>query len=636
MDVAGDGSASPEAVSEIFEVDPDLAGRVLESSPDGLLLVDTQGRIVYANRRISALSGHEPESLLGRSVEMLVTGSSRTEYGAEWAEYQFTPSIRAMGGGSALDLCRADGSLLPVEVVLAPVSIGPATMTVASVRDATEFRESDRARQSLLRMLDLEPDAVFVIDALTGQIEYANSGAAKLLGYQADELCQKTVYEITPSASDEARREVLGIHLQAEPGYRHTLTVVRRAKDGRHIICDSLSQIIETDHGQTKFIVVDRDAAERLRREASERRVNETHRLMASLTTAILEDVDRGAIYQQVVEGAARLLGAENALLVLRATAHARFVTVAAHGPVGGHYFDHPEVGNPEVLAAWSRLGECFTLPQPSPEATDFVRAHSGPLIVAPIATPLANDGLLIVFRSPEGAVFTETDVELVADLAGRIATVIELGHARTTAQRVALLEERQRIARDLHDTVIQDLVGIGLQICHRPDGADLEPGERRVLDQLEGVVRRLRTVVFENQGEPAHEALSEAIPLVVAEAERSLGHRPYVTLSGEIDDLPSEVRDQLLPALREALSNVARHAQASTTVVRVSVSSAGVQLVVEDDGVGPNPDGTYGTGLRSMRERALLLGGDMLLERRRGGGSRLSWSVDLGPGFFS
>lgn len=208
-----------------------------------------------------------------------------------------------------------------------------------------------------------------------------------------------------------------------------------------------------------------------------------------------------------------------------------------------------------------------------------------------------------------------------------------------TDRERLTLLEERQRIARDLHDTVLQDLYAIGLQVqtdAERQRNAGTGPPDDgsvdALLDRLDHTARRLRSLVFEIGPPPLRESLTEKVDALVANAARALGFLPSLDLAGDVDSLSDALGLDVVAVLQEALSNVARHAGAGHCRVSVRVGGGKVRVGVEDDGTGPARDGAAGIGLDNIRHRAVARGGGTKLSRLQPHGTRLSWTVPLAP----
>jgi PAS domain S-box-containing protein len=609
-----------------------LVTDLIEHAPDGALLVDAEGVIRYANRQLVALSGYAREALVGQPVEILV-GDARRSRHRRWREgYQRAPRDRAMGTGMTLGLLRQDGTELPVEISLAPMVAQGTTMTFASVRDVREIRAQDHARRRLLFMLDLDPDAVYVMDAETSRIEYANSGATALLGYSQEELLSMTLREVTPESTPEWRRTVQAQHEAAGLGHTQELQVLRRAKDGSLIPCDARSQLVEGPDGRRAYIIVDRAARPRLAAEADRRRQLELSQLVTGVSQMVLSDAPSGELYQRVVAGAASLVDAQNASLVVYDPLTNRVDTLAVVGPVaeararGGVFLDM------HLVLPWMRATSPVLLPDGPPVELPSDQPRKGPGVVAQFRGTEDRLGLLAVFRRPGQEPFTESEGVLLAELAGQVALVVEIGRARMTSQRLEIVEERQRIARDLHDMVIQDLIGIGMQLA---DSSEADPGSdpgdtHELVSQLDDTIRRLRLVVFDARTTALHGSVSEEIRRTVREAARTLDHRPDLTLDAAVDDLPAEVVSHLLSVLREGLSNVARHARASSTQVAVTVADGTVSVCIEDDGCGLGDRTLHGTGTASMRERAEMVSGTISLTDRADGGAQLLWTASV------
>jgi signal transduction histidine kinase len=231
------------------------------------------------------------------------------------------------------------------------------------------------------------------------------------------------------------------------------------------------------------------------------------------------------------------------------------------------------------------------------------------------------------------GEVFTDVDQELVVTLAAAAGVAIDNARLHARVGDLALLEDRERIARDLHDTVIQRLfaVGLGLQGALRLS-SDPVLSERieAAVDELDTTVREVRSAIFElHAPRLPGRSTRQAVLELSAEAGRTLGFEPTVRFVGPVDaSIDDEVAEHLVAVEREALSNVAKHASASRVALTVEVTEGRVVLCVEDDGVGPVDVGSGGRGLENMAARARKLGGSCVFDGREPSGSRLRWSV--------
>jgi len=258
-----------------------------------------------------------------------------------------------------------------------------------------------------------------------------------------------------------------------------------------------------------------------------------------------------------------------------------------------------------------------------------------GPAIYVPLGTPVSVRGVLFVYNRVGGAAFDSHAVGMLNAFAAQVAVALELAERRNDATMLALYEDRERIARDLHDVVIQRLFAIGLTLEGASHSiADAEAGRRvtRAVDDLDQTIKQIRTTIFGLQApaEPAFSSLRARVVGVVDQETHALGFAPALRFEGLIDTVvSSELAEQVVAVLREALSNVARHAGASAAEVRLTASPAGVSLVVVDDGVGLASAGRR-SGLRNMESRAVAHGGHLAISMREPRGTRVEWSVPL------
>jgi signal transduction histidine kinase len=252
---------------------------------------------------------------------------------------------------------------------------------------------------------------------------------------------------------------------------------------------------------------------------------------------------------------------------------------------------------------------------------------------VVPVRALLAEPGLLVaVFDPADHRLRDVDDRELLISFADHAALALDRAQAVGERAQLAVISDRERIARDLHDVVIQRLFAIGMQLqaatLRGPTDEVRERLEQAVHD-LDATIRDVRATIFELQTQGA-ESLRQELRDLVRDYVPVLGFSPAVRTSGPVDTaVTGPIRDQLLPVLREALSNVARHAHATTAEVELAVGDDDVCLVVQDDGVGMHPDAAH-SGLHNARRRATALGGTLELLAHEPHGSLLRWRVPL------
>jgi nitrate/nitrite-specific signal transduction histidine kinase len=240
--------------------------------------------------------------------------------------------------------------------------------------------------------------------------------------------------------------------------------------------------------------------------------------------------------------------------------------------------------------------------------------------------------GNLYLTDKTSAEVFTDIDEELVVALAAAAGVAIENARLHQRVGELALLEDRERIARDLHDTVIQRLFATGLRLQGAARMADRPEVIERItqaVDDLDLTVKHIRTAIFGLEASRrAAGGLRQRVLALSSEAAGALGFEPRVLFDGPVDSAPEPVAAELLAVLREALSNVARHAQASQVDVEV-VADSDMTLRVIDDGRGlPEERRAAGRGMFNMAARASALGGTMLAHSGSPSGTILEWRV--------
>jgi signal transduction histidine kinase len=258
-----------------------------------------------------------------------------------------------------------------------------------------------------------------------------------------------------------------------------------------------------------------------------------------------------------------------------------------------------------------------------------------GPTMAIPLVEAGHLHGVLTVSRARGGTRFTASDVDMAADFAGQASVALALAQAREVKSRLALLEERGRIARDLHDHVIQRLfaAGLGLQsLPADPQDLVLRAGINTAVAALDESIAEIRTAIFALVSPDARErgSLRHRVMDVVAEASPTLSSSPSVVFTGPVDVLvPESLFADVVAVVRESLANVARHADATATSVSILVDDGTIVVEVSDDGRGVSA-GSRSSGTSNLQRRATELGGDFSLRNRETGGARLRWSAPL------
>lgn len=246
------------------------------------------------------------------------------------------------------------------------------------------------------------------------------------------------------------------------------------------------------------------------------------------------------------------------------------------------------------------------------------------------VAAPFAGaQGLLVV--AYEGEARAEDELLLLNAFAAQAGLAIERARDREDREQLLVISDRERIARDLHDVVIQRLFAAGLQLqtvagmSPRPEIGSRING---VVDELDSTIRDIRGAIFQLRA-PAGQTLRAELRELAEGAANALGFRPSVVLDGPLDSaVPDNMRGDLIAVVREALSNVVRHAQATSVEAKVSAHNGLVTVTVIDNGQG---GATESSGLRNLRERAACWGGEFTVTAAGPSGTRVYWTAIIG-----
>jgi signal transduction histidine kinase len=257
-----------------------------------------------------------------------------------------------------------------------------------------------------------------------------------------------------------------------------------------------------------------------------------------------------------------------------------------------------------------------------------------GPTVAVPLQSQDRVMGVLVALREREAQPFQPSEVPLLTSFAEQAALALELGEKNRAQRQLDVFGDRDRIARDLHDRVIQRLFATGLQLqstLRRSPDPVVQMRIQQAVADLDETVREIRTSIFDlhTAGEGAEGGLRRRLLDAAAEAADGSGLSPSVRIGGPVDTVvPPEVGAHAVAVVLEAVSNVARHADAKSVVLTVE---AGDELLVEvvDDGCGIDP-GVARSGLRNLDDRAHECGGSLEVRPASGGGTRLSWRAPL------
>jgi PAS domain S-box-containing protein len=223
--------------------------------------------------------------------------------------------------------------------------------------------------------------------------------------------------------------------------------------------------------------------------------------------------------------------------------------------------------------------------------------------------------------------------VAAIRDMSLWVTTERELAAAR---RRRTIAEEHERIGRDLHDTVIQELFAIGMSLQAVHGEAQPERVAARIalaVDALDDTIRQIRSTIFELSSSGGVGSLRNELRQLVESIGLSLGFEPALTLIGPLDQLPEDITAHVVPTVREGLTNVARHAIASRAEVLVQLDGHLLRVEVRDDGIGMPEGPARSSGLANLGRRASELGGSMIIRGNGDRGTLLAWTVPVASG---
>jgi signal transduction histidine kinase len=366
----------------------------------------------------------------------------------------------------------------------------------------------------------------------------------------------------------------------------------------------------------------------------------------AEVTTRLLSGSEPGEVLADITRRALELSEADLAVLALPDEDGRRLTITHAEGdgaePTRGLVLPVGESLSGQVLANGEPVTSAdFATDERAARTARDAMSQIGPAVVFPLGAPGNVRGVLTVGRRHGRLPFPQAQADVVASFAAQAGVALELAASRVDAERLTLYEDRDRIARDLHDRVIQRLYATGMSLegtMHMVINPKVADRITSAVDAMDETIKEIRTTIFALQARDTVDQpdLREDVVSLVEEMTGMLGFAPSLRLgAGLRARISPEVTEQALAALREALSNVARHAQASRVDVTVDVEPAGILAVqVTDDGTGLPPDGKR-SGLRNLASRATKLGGELRLSpvdpAAAAPGTRLEWRVSVG-----
>jgi PAS domain S-box-containing protein len=631
-----------QAVEEELGASETRYRAVIEQATDGIYLLDAgTRRIIETNPSFGRMLGYAPEELIGMEVYDFVAHPRENVDATIGRTLELRR--RVVGGRKYR---RRDGTLVDVEVGVNVISLEGRDVICTIVRDVTERMQAEedlKQSEELYRtVIEQATENICLVDVETRRIVESNTAFREALGYTEDELHHMTLYDVV--AHD---RKSIDLNIQRTVQARSAFAGERkyRRKDGSLLDVEASASIILRGARETMCVVA-HDVTERARAQRLlEERVATLSRIAANLAFDLPTEDTLNVLAMSAVNAS---------------TAVACGVVLIDKEDESLHVFG--SYGLPEGYTTGLQAAYRAGAPSPSLRAfrtrepvliRDLRRfllenRRYAPLhhLVREVPWDIAYSLPLVSRGQALGAIFFcylpeqepgEDEKVFLKAVADQAAVALENARLFSEARGKAALEERQRLARELHDSVSQALYGIALGARTARKLVDQNP--KLLADPLDYVLAladaglaEMRALIFELRPESLE---TEGLAAALEKQAAALRARHEIEVSTSLCDEPEaplESKEALYRIAQEAMHNTVKHARANKVELEMACDSGSLSLEVSDDGVGFDTGGEFPghLGLRSMRERAMRLGGTFRVESAAGGGTRIRARIPL------
>ncbi|SNS57001.1 GAF domain-containing sensor histidine kinase [Rhodococcoides kyotonense] len=359
------------------------------------------------------------------------------------------------------------------------------------------------------------------------------------------------------------------------------------------------------------------------------------------IATELLSGTAPDDVLQTVAQKALVLTSGDLAFIAVPSDPDARAenVTDLVVSVASGRPSDNPDAVIGTMLPVHgSTSGESFRTRQPirsshlQYNATAKLPDEYGPALISPLRAPDRVTGVLVVLRRDGAEAFTDMQLDLVATFGDQAALTVQTANSSRRLRELDILADRDRIARELHDHVIQRIFAAGLSLqgtAQRAISPEVRSRLATTIDDLQDTVQDIRSAIFDLQSEDmGASALRRHFNEIIDEMVDDSGLRTTVRVSGPLSVVDPALAAHSLAVLREAISNCVRHAHAKTVAISISVGD-NLTIDVTDDGRGISDDAAV-SGLKNLHSRAEACGGDMTVGPSESGGTTLTWWAPL------
>jgi len=636
---------------ETLRVSEERFRRAFEHAAIGMALVGVDGRLLQVNPSVCRMFGYSERELLDKTFQQL-TYHEDLDVGLELFA-DLTSGVRDYGWLEKRYVHK-DGHVVWTLLSTSTVrnAEGDVQYLVSQIQDVTQRRRAEAQvaeKEAQYRSIFEATRDGLIITHPDGHIVEANPAACEMYGYEYDELVNRSLADLIQPEYEALFAEMIEKVRRGEPC---SFQATDRRKDGSPFHVEVLVSNF-TYAGQPHILSVIRDVSERVRaRQLLEQRVHERTRELSTLLRVsrdIASNLDLDPLLSAVLDRLGEVVAYDAAAMWI-SSPDGEMALMGYRGPipkesVSGHW-------QPQAL---EHVGDVIERREPliiadvyadTELARSWQRAKRAQLGYLPehvaswMGVPLlVKDRVIgmIGLEHDQPDHYTAYHAELALAFANQAAIAIDNARLYRQSQRLAVLEERQRIARELHDSVSQALYGIGLgartarALLDRDPDQAVEPMEY-VLSLAEAGLAEMRALIFELrpdalQQEGLVSALSKRAAALHSryglDVETDLGQEPQLSL---------EAKEALYRVAQEALNNVIKHARASRVVVRLGDEGRAMLLSVEDDGIGFELQAEHPghMGLHTMRERMEEIGGELAIESVPEQGTRLRARVPL------
>lgn len=604
-----------------------------ESITDVFVELDSDLRYTYWNRAAEKLTGISAKDAIGKSFYDLFPKVRGKE-----VEKQYLETLRTHGRRSFESPFEIHGEEFVFDVTVYPSRHGLSVVA----KDVTERKRAEEALRRQANLLEQTHDAIIVWE-FPERIIYWNRGAEQLYGFPREEAMGRRSHELLRTEHPIATEEFEAI-IERQGTWTGELTQFTR--EGLKIQVESRHVLMRGADGRRLVLETNRDITERiLAQQAARAQTEVLLQAMQRLTT----EPEPGRFLDEVLlaingefkahSSALWLYDPESKLTRLHRTAK------GAKTSASPDQFGHPNASRPVPATAGSHLASFYAKREPfifedpahspllEPDVREWMsRQGIKSILAVPVLFGQKPIGSMTV-RNARGLSFTSHEIQLAQSLAHQVALAVTLMRLAEQGQQAAVLEERNRMAREMHDTLSQDLAGIILRLEVAEDVLSVSPKAvgshlaraKALAREAHAEARRsvwaLRPGALESGGLPG--ALRQ---LCERSAEQG-GTKVEFTLQGTPLPLFPDAENHLLRIGQEAVTNALRHAEAKKILVKLEYKSEKVSLEVEDDGKGfdiKTAGGKNGFGLISMRERSKRIGADFALNSSLGSGTQV------------